>query len=160
VLARNPDPTVTSNITVRAATLAEQKALEALQLRASLTNEGDREALLANPDSIEIPVEQIAGGRVFVSELSGAIVGFSAIEPRLDGETELDALFVDPNARRGGIGRLMVEYCAEVARRRGSKALHVTGNPHAEEFYIACGFTQIGVIATRFGAGLLMRRDL
>ena len=155
-----PNPSVTNQVTIRAAIPAERKALEALQLRASLTNEGDREALLANPDAIEIPLEQIAGGRVFVSELGGATVGFSAIEPRLDGGIELDALFVDPHARRQGIGRLLVECCAEVARRRGSKALHVIGNPHAEAFYSACGFKQIGTIETRFGVGLLMRKEL
>jgi N-acetylglutamate synthase-like GNAT family acetyltransferase len=151
---------VTSDILIRTASLAEQKALEALQLRASLTNDGDREALLANPDAIEIPLEQIAAGRVFVSELSGATVGFAAIEPRADGATELDALFVEPTIRRHGIGRLMVEYCAKVALRQGSKALHVIGNPHAEHFYIACGFKQIGTIETRFGVGLLLRKGL
>jgi hypothetical protein len=57
-------------------------------------NDGDREALLANPDAIEIPLEQLAAGWVFVSELDGVTVGFSAIELRVDGETELDALFV------------------------------------------------------------------
>lgn len=149
-----------TNVIIRVATPSEQKDLEALQLRASLTNERDREALLANPDAIAIPQEQIAAGRVFVAELDGTTVGFSAIEPRPDGETELDALFVDPDARKQGIGRLMVEHCAGVARQRGSKALHVIGNPHAEEFYIACGFKQIGTTGTRFGPGLLMRREL
>ena len=151
---------MTSNVIIRPAIPAERQALEALQRRASLTNEGDREALLANPDAIEIPLEQIAAGRVFVSEVSGVTVGFSAVEPRADGETELDALFVDPNARRRGVGRLMVGYCARVARTRGSKALHVIGNPHSEEFYIACGFKQIGTTETRFGIGLLMRKQL
>ena len=159
-VAGNHNRPVTSSINIRTAALAEQKALEALQLRASLTNEGDREALLANPDAIKIPLEQIAAGRVFVSELNGVTVGFSAIEPRVDGETELDALFVEPNIRRQGVGRLMVEYCAEIARTQGSKALHVTGNPHAVDFYLACGFRQIGTIETRFGVGLLLRRGL
>jgi GNAT superfamily N-acetyltransferase len=159
-VARNLDLPVTSDITIRTAIRTEQKALEALQLRASLTNAGDRDALLANPDAIEIPLEQIAGGLVFVSEMGGATVGFSAIEPRADGETELDALFVEPTMRRHGVGRLLVEYCAEVARRQGSKALHVTGNPHAEDFYLACGFEQIGTIETRFGPGLQMRKAL
>src|SRR3954471_6119971 len=99
---------MTSNVIIRSAIPAERKTLEALQRRASLTNEGDREALLANSDAIKIPLEQIAAGRVFVSELSGATVGFSAIEPRVDGQTELDALFVEPNIRRHGIGRMMV----------------------------------------------------
>ena len=89
---------------VRTAVAAEREVLEALQLRASLTNEGDREALLANPDAIAIPSEQIAAGRVFVAELSGATVGFSAIESRSDGGIELDALFVDPTIRRHGVG--------------------------------------------------------
>jgi len=43
------------------------------------------------------------------------------------------------------------------ARAQGSGALHVVGNPHAEDFYIACGFKVIGTTETRFGTGLLMR---
>jgi GNAT superfamily N-acetyltransferase len=74
-----------------------------LQLRASLTNAGDREALLAHPDAIALPVAQIAAAGVFVAEWRGTIVGFAAVEPRADGESELDALFVDPNMRRRGM---------------------------------------------------------
>jgi GNAT superfamily N-acetyltransferase len=154
------NPLMTNNIIIRTAAVTEQKALEVLQLRASLTNDGDREALLANPDAINIPLEQLAAGRVFVSELNRVMVGFSPIEPREDGQTELDALFVEPNVRRQGVGRLMIEYCADVARNQGSMALHVTGNPHAEEFYLSCGFKQIGTTRTRFGVGLLLRKAL
>ena len=84
-----------NNVLIRPAILSEQKALEALQLRASLSNAGDREALLANPDAIELPLAQIAAGRVFVAERDGAIVGFAAVLPRNDRETELDGLFVE-----------------------------------------------------------------
>jgi len=142
---------------IRRATVSEQKELEGLQLRASLTNAGDRDALLAHPDAIEVPIAQIAEGRVFVAESNGVVVGFAAVEPRMDGETELDALFVDPKARRHGIGRLLIKHCAGVARTRQSVALYVVGNPHAEEFYLACGFNLIGTTETRFGTGLLMR---
>jgi GNAT superfamily N-acetyltransferase len=151
---------MTSKIIIRAAVMAELQALEAVQLRASLTNDGDREALLANPDAIRIPLEQVAAGRVFVAELNGETLGFSAIELRVDGQAELDALFVEPKIRRHGVGRLMVEYCAEVARKQGSAALHVIGNPHAEDFYLACGFEQTGTTQTRFGVGLQMRKEL
>lgn len=90
----------------------------------------------------------------------GIVVGFAAVEPRPDEETELDALFVEPVHRRQGIGRLLVDYCAEVARKKGSTALCVIGDPHAEEFYLDSGFKQIGVFETRFGSGLLMRKAL
>jgi N-acetylglutamate synthase-like GNAT family acetyltransferase len=145
------------DILIRRAIESEQKELEELQLRASLTNEGDRDALLAHPDAIELPVAQIAAGGVFVAESNGKIVGFAAVEPRADGNSELDALFVDPEMRRRGIARALVEYCAEVARARKSSALCVIGNPHAKDFYVACGFSVIGTEETRFGTGLLMR---
>lgn len=85
---------------IRPAIPAERDALEALQLRASLGNEGDREALLRHPDAIDLPMEQITAGAVFVVEQHGAVVGFSTIVAREDGDTELDALFVEPSTQR------------------------------------------------------------
>ena len=143
---------------IRRAIVSEQKELEALQLRASLTNAGDRDAVLAHPDAIELPAQQIAEGNVFVSERNGAIVGFAALLPREDGQVELDALFVDPTTRRCGIGRSLVEHCIQIVRAQGSGALCVVGNPHAYDFYTACGFDLLGTTETRFGPGLLMRK--
>src|SRR3982751_4641158 len=120
------------NIVIRIGRVSEKQALEALQWRASLSNPGDREALLANPDAIAIPDAQIEGGSLFVAEADEGILGFAAILPREDGDQELDALFVEPDQQRNGIGRKLVEYCAHAARAQGSKALHVLGNPHAE----------------------------
>jgi hypothetical protein len=120
----------TAHLLIRRAVISEQKELEALQLRASLTNAGDRDALLAHLDAIELPIDQIAAGAVFVSERNGVIVGFAALLRRPDGDVELD----------------------------GSTALCVIGNPHALHFYSVCGFNVIGTIETRFGSGLLMRK--
>jgi GNAT superfamily N-acetyltransferase len=147
-----------NGLSIRLAVPSEQMELERLQQRASLENAGDRDALLTHPDAIELPAEQIAGGRVFVSEWRGAIVGFAAVEPRADGDSELDAMFVEPRMQRRGIGRALVEHCAEAAQKQGSRYLHVVGNPHAEHFYLASGFEMIGTTETRFGPGLLMRR--
>jgi len=148
------------DIVIRLALETEQASLEALQWRASLANTGDRDALLANPDAIVLPVEQIADGHVLVAERDGVIVGFAAVLPRPDGNAELDALFVEPSLWKRGVGRLLVERCADLARGRGSRILHVVGNPHAEGFYGACGFRTTGSVETRFGAGLAMERGL
>ena len=147
-------------VAVRRAVAAEQKALEALQWRASLSNPGDREALLANPEAIELPLQQIETGGVFVAEVAGSVIGFAAILPRDDGDSELDALFVEPGAWRQGIGRALVEHACSAARGIGASALHVAGNPHAEAFYRSCGFKMLGTKEMRFGVGLLLRRDL
>lgn len=149
-----------NEVIVRPALASEQKQLEALQWRASLNNPGDRDALLAHPDSIELPLEQIRAGGVFVAEVSDSVMGFAAILPREDGDFELDALFVEPDTWRHGIGRALVDHCAAAARAAGAESLHVVGNPHAEGFYTACGFDTIGAKQMRFGTGLLMKKSL
>ena len=147
-------------ISIRPARLEEQATLEALQWRASLTNRGDCDALLANPDAITLPIEQIAAGCVFVAEREGAVAGFAAVLPRPDGGAELDALFVEPHLWRHGVGRQLVDHIADVARDRAAGFLHVVGNPHAEGFYVSCGFCATGTVETRFGVGLAMTRAL
>lgn len=151
---------MTEATTIRIAETAERKELEALQRRASLNNLGDRDALLANPDAIEIPSEQITAGEVFVAERCGSIVGFAAVLSRSDAQIELDGLFVEPSNWKLGVGRSLVEHCGEFARTRGSSVLHVVGNPHAKDFYLACGFEVVGEQQTRFGIGLVMQKKL
>jgi GNAT superfamily N-acetyltransferase len=149
-----------SDLLARLATPGERHELEALQRRASLANQGDRASLLAHPDAIDLPLEQIESGRVIVAEVGGTVMGFAAIIVREDGDGELDALFVDPTSWRQGIGRGLVEESAELAGSLGATSLHVVGNPHAEGFYAACGFVMLGTTETRFGRGLLMRLTL
>lgn len=152
--------TMDATLAIRPARPDEREALEELQRRASLANPGDREALLAHPDAIEVPREQIERGQVLVAAVGGELRGFGAILPREDGDAELDALFVDPTHWQQGLGRALVEALAAQARQEGAAALHVIGNPHAEGFYRATGFELTGTHATRFGVGLRMRRPL
>jgi GNAT superfamily N-acetyltransferase len=148
------------SVSIRAARPDEHTALEALQWRASLSNERDRDALLANPDAIALPIEQIVGGCVFVAETDGIVAGFAAVVPRPDGGAELDALFVEPHLWKRGIGRQLVDHIAALARARAASFLHVIGNPHAEGFYVTCGFRAFGTVDTQFGVGIDMRRPL
>jgi N-acetylglutamate synthase-like GNAT family acetyltransferase len=147
-------------IVIRPASVSERESLEALQTRASLGNPRDREALLANPDAVELPVSQIEAGQVFVAEQDGTVAGFAAILRRVDGDTELDGLFVEPGRWREGIGRRLLEHCATVARLAQSTALCVVGNPQAQGFYDRCGFEYVGTAETRFGIGLRFRKVL
>jgi N-acetylglutamate synthase-like GNAT family acetyltransferase len=149
-----------AELTVRRAIVSEHPTLEALQRRASLENEDDRDVLLANLSAIAFPIQQIVDGCVFVAERDGEILGFSTVLPGEDGSSELDALFVDPRWWRRGIGRALVDHCSISAKRAGARYLHVVGNPHAESFYTACGFAAVGTQRTQFGIGVAMKRSL
>jgi len=145
---------------IRRGTLADKMNLEALQMRASLMWEEDREQLLANPDAVAIPVEQFEGGSVLVAEAGGIIVGFTALADRADGEAELDGLFVEPDLwRRGIASELMVETEA-LAITRGKRQIHVIANSRAQGFYEHCGFVIVGRTEVTWRPAELMCKQL
>ena len=146
--------------TYRLALPAERSALEDLQRRASLIWEEDREALLAHPDAIELPLEQITDGRTVVAENAGTLLGFAVVLRRDDGDAELDGLFVEPTQWRHGIGRALVEQAERIAARDGAANLWVIANTRALDFYGACGFVTVGEAQTRFRPAPRMRKVL
>jgi GNAT superfamily N-acetyltransferase len=118
--------------------------------RASLSNDGDRDNLLAHPEYLVLGPEGLSEGRTYVAEESGVVVGF-ATWALGDGCFELEDLFVDPDWRRRGIAAALVGRVVEVLGSRGVPCLEVTANPHAEGFYSAAGFVDCGVAETQFG---------
>ena len=80
---------------IRLARPEEREALEDLQRRASLALNEYREQLLAEPDAVELPAEQIESGEVIVAELDGQIAGFAAVLID-DSIAELDGLLSSP----------------------------------------------------------------
>jgi GNAT superfamily N-acetyltransferase len=141
---------------IRPALVEEWALLEDLQRRASLERSPYRDELIANPDAIALPFEQIERGEVAVAELDGRIAGF-AVVVEADGKAELDGLFVEPELWAQGVGSALVADAVHLARRRGL-TLTVVANPEARQFYEKCGFTVEGETGTRFGPALLMSR--
>ena len=142
----------------RLALPAERGALEDLQRRASLMWEEDRDALLAHPDAIELPLAQITDGRTVVAESDDELLGFAVVLRREDGDAELDGLFVEPSQWRRGLGRALVEQAERIAARNGATNLWVIANTRALDFYGACGFVKAGEAATRFRPAPRMRK--
>jgi GNAT superfamily N-acetyltransferase len=136
---------------IRLGTLADQPAAARVYRRASLSNAGDRDNLLAHPEYLILGPEGLAEGRMYVAEEDGSVVGF-ATWARADGVTELEDLFVDPDWRRRGIAAALVSRIVDVLRAQGVRYLEVTANPHAQEFYHAAGFIDCGTAETAFGA--------
>jgi GNAT superfamily N-acetyltransferase len=133
--------------------------LEELQRRASLVYDDYREALLANPGAIHLPLAQLQARQVRVVELDGQAMGFTVVLPR-DGETyELDGLFVEPDHWKRGIGRALMQDAFVLARARGARAMEVLSNPYAEGFYAKQGFLRMGTVQTQFGVAAKMRRE-
>jgi GNAT superfamily N-acetyltransferase len=124
---------------IRLGTSADLAAATSVYRRASLSNAGDRDNLLAHPEYLILGPEGLAEGRTHVAEEDGSLVGFATwIE--IAGTIELEDLFVDPGNMRRGIAAALINRIVDVLRARGVERLEVTANPHALGFYRAVGF--------------------
>jgi N-acetylglutamate synthase-like GNAT family acetyltransferase len=150
----------TPDILIRLALEAEQKPLEALQLRSSLENAGDRAFLMANPEVIQLPLQQIRDCLVFVAELNGTVVGFVALKVYAPRKMELEGLFIEPGHWRLGTGRRLVAHAIEVSRAQGARTMLVFANPHADGFYRRVGFIKEGEITVESQTAIVMSLDL
>jgi len=127
--------------------------------RSSLSNEGDRENLLAHPDFLELPDLAVTQGRTRAAVADGVIVGFATWLGTGD-VLEIEDLFVDPEWMRQGIARALVLDLFAVARGRGVHRVEVTANQHALGFYTKVGFAVDHTVETTFGPGLRMHLTL
>jgi GNAT superfamily N-acetyltransferase len=138
---------------------ADLDALRDVYRRSSLSNDGDRANLLANPAVLEFPGPATGDGRTRVAVAGGRVVGFATTLIAGDA-AELEDLFVDPGWMRRGIGRALVLDAIGIARDRGASRVEVTANPHALVFYERTGFTVDHEVRTRFGPGSRMHVDV
>lgn len=99
----------------------------------------------ANPDLDDIMTHYVRPGNVFVvAEQRGEIVGTGALVTESEGIGRLVRMSVDRHRRRLGIGRSLVAYLLDEARRRGFYRVLVETNDDwsdAIQLYLACGFT-------------------
>jgi GNAT superfamily N-acetyltransferase len=144
---------------VRDAGPADLAALRDVYRRASLSNEGDRMNLLANPDALEFPGLGGDDRRTRVATAGGRIVGFATSVPA-GAVIELDDLFVDPAWMRRGAGRALVLDAVAIARDLEARRIEVTANQHALVFYGKAGFIADHEVRTRFGPGTRMHLDV
>ena len=141
---------------IRLGTPGDLTAATSVYRRASLSNAGDRDNLLAHPEYLILGPEGLAEGRTYVAEEDGTVVGFASWA-QVGDIIELEDLFVDPDWRRRGIAAALVTRIVDVLRARGARCLEVIANPHAQEFYSAMGFIDCGTAETEFATALRKR---
>lgn len=150
-----------SAVEIRAGRPDDTAALEGVFRRASLSNAGDRAALLEHPEALQLSDELVGGGRVRVATLAdGTIVGFVSTRPTRAAVLELDDMFVEPTWMRHGVARALVHSIAVEAGLEAVTRVEVTANVHALGFYRAVGFVVDGSADTEFGSGLRMHLDV
>lgn len=128
--------TGSGGVVIRDATEQDAEAVVALWTEAYFTEgEGGRDAPYARSD---FDATAKAAAHLLVAEVDGAVVGVVALlapgEPSRavarEGEAELARLAVAASSRRQGIGRVLADRCASLARDRGWNGIALWSRPY------------------------------
>ena len=148
------------DLVVRDADLADTSSLGRIRRRASLSNEGDRDNLLAHPHLLEFDATVVERDRVRVAVVNGGVVGFATTRNVDAHSAELDDLFVDPDWMRRGVARALMADAIAALRQQGVTRVEVSANDHAVGFYESVGFIAVDIVETLFGPTPRLHLDL
>lgn len=124
---------------LRPATAADAPALNGL-MHASRAYDGAYRAML---DGYAVTAAQIARDHVALAERDGQVLGFYSLV--VEGEAELDLMFVADAAQGLDLGRRLFEDMRRAARARGLARVKIVSHPPALGFYLRMGAIQVGV---------------
>lgn len=93
---------------------------------------------------------------VILAETGGSAVGFASLRllPQIESDApdaELSDIYVDPTRRRMGVGRALIAFAEDLARKGGAPRLRLTAATEdgAQAFYRALGFAAFAVAMER-----------
>jgi len=128
---------------LRRAAAGDADALSDLSFRSKASNGYDADFMEACRDELAVTSATLADGEVWVSETNGKPVGFFDIRLEKD-VLEVYSLYVDPDVKRSGIGRILWAALEERAVAMMAKAIELDADPAAVQFYTAMGCSIIG----------------
>ncbi|HEX5096911.1 MAG TPA: GNAT family N-acetyltransferase [Acidimicrobiia bacterium] len=107
----------------------------------------DEAFMAACVDELTIRPEHLATHVLRVAPRGSEVAGFHGVV--LDGDdSELEWLFVAPDAMGHGIGRALLGDACAIARHAGVRQLRIESDPFARAFYERCGAVCVGEVAS------------
>jgi GNAT superfamily N-acetyltransferase len=143
---------------VRAARPDEVEQLTLIAVRATRNDGYDAEIIGRIMPALDTNLALLAGGQVFVAEdPSGEALGHVSVRrSQWPGIVLLEAIFVDPDHHRRGVGRLLFRFALEWARRVSGVAMMIFANPPAVPFYEKLGATIYGQVPFVYSADIML----
>ncbi|KPF60418.1 GNAT family N-acetyltransferase [Rhizobium sp. AAP116] len=133
---------------LRAAVLSEANDLTELCLRSKAIWGYDNAFLEACRKELTVTNDTILGSLVQVAEVDGRAVGFAQVSLQDGNSAELEALFVDPDTQRLGVGRALFDWAISTCREHSISTVMIESDPGAASFYRRMGAEDIGQVAS------------
>ncbi len=144
-------------ITIRYAQKGEAVAITDLKMISKASNGYTQAFMDACRDELTVTESDIENFEIWVAIDKSKIVGMLDIQfgqqPGI-----LEALFVDPDAKGLGIGRLLFEKCLSRAKALGVDEFVLDSDPEAQAFYEKMGMQKTGEVPSGSIAGRFLPR--
>lgn len=128
---------------IRPALIQETHAISAL-MRSSKAYWGYNDNQIKEwHDELTMTVDCIEQNEVCVAMLDSELSGMCSFRQCNDDVVKLDSLFISANKMRLGVGSALLNFCIDSAIKSGATTLELDADPHAEGFYLHCGFKTI-----------------
>ncbi|MBE7103375.1 GNAT family N-acetyltransferase [Bacillus cereus] len=126
---------------IREAVLCETDELSELALLSKATWDYNEEFILACKEDLTITEEYIKDNFVYVLENDNTKIGFFSF---LRNENTLDFLYIHPDDKGKGYGKILWMFVIEKANELGLKSFTIDSDPNAKGFYLKMGAKLIG----------------
>ena len=133
-----------ASLNLRRAAVGDCARLTRLALRSKASNGYDDAFMAACVAELTVDAPALAAGEVWLAEdQAGGLLGFFdlRIAERL---AEVVAFFIEPGAKRRGVGRALWTHLEQRAKDLGAERITIDSDPEARPFYEAMGAVLVG----------------
>jgi GNAT superfamily N-acetyltransferase len=140
---------------IRAPVAEELPALSELCLRSKAVWGYDATFMAACRAELTFDPRDLYSSRIAVAAQGDSVLGVAQV--RMAGrDADLQKLFVEPAALRGGVGRALFAWATGAAREMGAARMTIEADPDAAPFYRRLGARDIGLAPSGSIAGRML----
>ena len=140
---------------IRAAEIEELPALSELCMRSKAVWGYDAAFMAACRAELTLDPSDLASSRVAVAARGSRILGVAQVR-MIGTDADLQKLFVEPSALRGGVGRTLFDWALDAARDMGASRMMIEADPDAAPFYRRLGARDAGRVPSGSIAGRML----
>jgi len=142
-------------LVIRAPNVEELPALSELCMRSKAVWGYDADFMAACLKELTFDPRDLSSSRIAVAARGESVLGVAQV--RIVGrDADLQKLFVEPAALRGGVGKALFDWAIDTAREMGASRMIIEADPDAAPFYRSLGARDIGLAPSGSIAGRML----
>ena len=140
---------------IRAPDVTELPALSELCMRSKAVWGYDADFMAACLKELTFVPGDLVSSRIAVAAQGESVLGVAQVK-MMGRDADLQKLFVEPSALRGGVGKALFDWAIEAAHEMGASRMIIEADPDAAPFYRSLGARDIGLAPSGSIAGRML----